>query len=64
MKGLMDRCLNREAALERVRSKLGQTGEELSQLHKWKATMEQKFELFPGPLRQFKLLLHGDLPLV
>ena len=41
----MDRCLNREAALERVRSKLGQTEEELSRLHKWKATMEQKFEL-------------------
>ena len=41
----MDRCLNREAALERVRSKLGKTEEELSQLHKWKATMEQKFEL-------------------
>ncbi|XP_030927987.1 uncharacterized protein LOC115993724 isoform X2 [Quercus lobata] len=45
MKGLMDRCLNREAALERVRSKLGKTEEELSQLHKWKSTMEQKFEL-------------------
>ncbi|XP_030958872.1 uncharacterized protein LOC115980799 [Quercus lobata] len=45
MKGLMDRCLNREAALERVRSKLGQTEEELGQLHKWKATMEQKFAL-------------------
>ena len=41
----MDRCLNREAALERVRSKAGQTEEELSQLHKWKSTMEQKFEL-------------------
>ncbi|XP_030973095.1 uncharacterized protein LOC115992980 [Quercus lobata] len=45
MKGLMDRCLNREAALERVRLKDGQTEEELSQLHKWKSTMEQKFEL-------------------
>ena len=41
----MDRCLNREATLERVRLKAGQTEEELSQLHNWKSTMEQKFEL-------------------
>ena len=41
----MDRCLNREAALERVRLKAGQTEEELNQLHNWKSTMEQKFEL-------------------
>ena len=41
----MDRCLNREAALERVRSKAKQTEEELGQLHKWKSTMEKKFDL-------------------
>ena len=41
----MDRCLNREAALERVRTKAAQTEEELGQLHKWKSTMEKKFDL-------------------
>ena len=41
----MDRCLNREATLERVRAKAGQTEDELGQLHKWKSTMEKKFDL-------------------
>ena len=41
----MDRCLNREAALERVRAKADQTEEELGQLNKWKSVMEKKFEL-------------------
>ena len=41
----MDRCLNREAALERVRAKAEQTEEELGQLHKWKSIMEKKFDL-------------------
>ena len=41
----MDRCLNREAALERVRAKAKQTEEELGQLYKWKSTMEKKFDL-------------------
>ena len=41
----MDRCLKREAALERVRTRAAQTEEELGQLHKWKVSMEQKFEL-------------------
>ena len=45
MKGLMDRCLNREAALECVRAKAEQTEDELGQLHKWKSTMEKKFNL-------------------
>ena len=45
MKGLMDRCLNREVALERVRAKAKQTEGELGQLHKWKSTMEKKFDL-------------------
>ena len=45
MKGLMDRCLNREAALERVWAKVEQTEDELGQLHKWKSTMEKKFDL-------------------
>ena len=45
MKGLMDRCLNREPALERVRAKAEQTEDELDQLHKWKSTMEKKFDL-------------------
>ena len=50
----MDRCLNREAALERVRTKAGQTEEELSQLHKWKFTMEQKFELSEKTRKEFE----------
>ena len=41
----MDRCLNREAALDRVRAKVEQTEEELGQLHKWKSTMEKKLDL-------------------
>ena len=45
MKGLMDWCLNRETALERVRAKAEQTEDELGQLNKWKSTMEKKFEL-------------------
>ena len=45
MKGLMDRCINREMALERVRAKAEQTKDELGQLNKWKSTMEKKFDL-------------------
>ena len=41
----MDWCLNREADLERVRAKAEQTEDELGQLHKWKSTMEKKFDL-------------------
>ena len=41
----MDRCLNREAALEHVRAKAEQTESELSQLSKWKSIMEKKFDL-------------------
>ena len=45
MKGLLDRCLNRENALDRVLAKAEQTEEELGQLHKWKSNMEKKLEL-------------------
>ena len=45
MKGLLDRCLNRENALDQVRAKAEQTEEELGQLHKWKSNMEKKLEL-------------------
>ena len=45
MKDLMDWCLNREAALERVRAKAEQTEDELGELNKWKSTMEKKFDL-------------------
>ena len=41
----MDRCLNREATLEHVRVKAKQMEDELGQLHKWKSTMEKKFDL-------------------
>ena len=45
MKGLLDRCLNRESALDRVRAKAEQTEEELGQLHQWRSKMEKKLEL-------------------
>ncbi|XP_050242508.1 uncharacterized protein LOC126691520 [Quercus robur] len=45
MKGLLDRCLNRESTLDWVRAKAEQTEEELGQLHKWRSTMEKKLEL-------------------
>ena len=45
MKGLMGRCLKHEVTLERVRSKAGQTEDELSRLRSWKTKMEKKFEL-------------------
>ena len=51
----MDRCLNREAALERVRAKADQTEEELGQLHKWKSTMEKKLDLFEQVRKELKL---------
>ena len=41
----MDRCINHETALERVRAKAEQTDDELGQLNKWKSTMEKKFDL-------------------
>ena len=41
----MERCLNYETALERVRAKAEQTEYELGQLNKWKSTMEKKFDL-------------------
>ena len=41
----MDRCFNREAALDRVQAKAEQTEDELGQLHKWKSIMEKKFDL-------------------
>ena len=41
----MDRCLNRETDLERVRAKAEQTEDELGQLNKWKSTIEKNFEL-------------------
>ena len=45
MKGLLDRCLNRESTLDRVRAKAEQSKEELGQLYKWKSNMEKKLEL-------------------
>ena len=45
MKGLMDWCINRETALDRVRATAEQTEDELDRLNKWKSTMEKKFKL-------------------
>ena len=45
MKGLMERCLNRETALDYVQVKAEMTEDELGQIKKWKSTMEKKFDL-------------------
>ena len=50
----MDRCLNREAALERVRAKVEQTEDELGQLNKWKCTMEKKFDLSEQVMKELE----------
>ena len=44
-KGLMDRALHQETALERVREKARLAGEELLELKSWKVVMEQKLKL-------------------
>ena len=45
MKGLMDRSLHNEMALERVREKAKLVEEELLQLKNWKVVTEQKLKL-------------------
>ena len=54
MKGLMERCLNRETALDRVRAKAKLTEDELSQLKNWKSTMEKKFDLSKKVRKELK----------
>ena len=44
-KGLMDRALHQEMALERVRKKARLTDEELLELKNWKVVTEQKLKL-------------------
>ena len=44
-KGLMDRALHQEMALERVHEKARLTDEELLELKSWKVVMEQKLKL-------------------
>ena len=44
-KGLMDRALHQETALERVREKARLAGEELLELKSWKVVTEQKLKL-------------------
>ena len=44
-KGLMDRSLHHEMALERVREKAKLAEEELFELKNWKVVMEQKLKL-------------------
>ena len=41
----MEQCLNHEMTLERVRTKLEQTEDELNQLQSWKPKMEKKLGL-------------------
>ena len=45
MKGLMDRALHQETALERVREKARLADEELLELKSWKVVTEQKLKL-------------------
>ena len=47
-KGLMDRALHQETALERVREKARLAGEELLELKSWKVVTEQKLKLEIG----------------
>ena len=47
-KGLMDRSLHHEMALERVREKAKLAEEELLQLKNWKVVTEQKLSLLNG----------------
>ena len=44
-KGLMDRALHQEMALERVREKAKLTEEKLLELRNWKVVTEQKLKL-------------------
>ena len=44
-KGLMDRALHHETALERVRDKARQAEEELLELKNWKVVTEKKLKL-------------------
>ena len=44
-KGLMDRALHQEMALERVREKAKLVDEELLELKNWKVVTEQKLKL-------------------
>ena len=44
-KGLMDRALHQEMALERIREKARLTDEELLELRNWKVVTEQKLKL-------------------
>ena len=44
-KGLMDRSLHNEMALEQVREKAKLAEEELFELKNWKVVMEQKLKL-------------------
>ena len=44
-KGLIDRALHQETALERVREKARLAGKELLKLKSWKVVMEQKLKL-------------------
>ena len=44
-KGLMDRALHQETALERVREKARLADEELLELKSWKVVTEQKLKL-------------------
>ena len=42
MKGLMDRCLNHETTLDRLRAKATLTEDELNKLKAWKTVQEKK----------------------
>ena len=55
MKGLLDRCLNCESTLDRVRTKAEQMEEELGQLRKWKSNMKKKLELSEQARKELEL---------
>ena len=60
-KGLMDRALHHETALERVRDKARQAEEELFELKNWKVVTEKKLKLAEQARDEnlYKFLTHG-----
>ena len=62
-KGLMDRALHQEMALERVREKAKLTEEELFELRNWKVVTEQKLKLAERMKDEYQKMM-GELKTV
>ena len=62
-KGLMDRSLHQEMALERIREKAKLTEEELFELRNWKVVTEQKLKLAEWMKDEYQKMM-GELKTV